>query len=119
MSNGRFIDDECGTKPINKELNISSVLDDFGIKDEQQLRDILKAFMTVTEELSHGMLSKLYTDANFLIDYFREAEQIHAHWTHDLEGYVRCSHCNEHETNEYAIFFNHCPACGATMDEEV
>jgi hypothetical protein len=98
---------------------LTSILDDFGIKDEQQLRDILKTFMTVTEELSHGMLSKLYTDADFLINYFRDREKVHAHWTPDLEGYVRCSHCNEHETNEYAIFFNYCPTCDAIMDEEV
>lgn len=40
----------------------------------------------------------------------------HGRWFHDSEGYARCSVCNEHEINGFAIFCTYCPNCGAIMD---
>lgn len=49
-----------------------------------------------------------------------DAEPVkHGKWFHDMEGYARCSCCNEHEQNEVAFFFTYCPNCGARMDGDV
>lgn len=56
-------------------------------------------------------------EKRYLEGLVEQAEPVpHGRWSHDCEGYVRCSVCNEHEPNGFAIFYAYCPSCGAKMD---
>ena len=121
----------AAVQPVKQDTELSTILQDYGIKDADTLRYIIDQYQKVLVEITGGMLSKLVYPAKTVMEYaddryrkYHEESIEHGRWENeyldDDVWWADCTNCiNEtHSRFGRVSSYAFCPNCGARMGEE-
>ena len=123
----QIIDDAptANVQPVKQDTELSSILQDYGIKDTDTLRYILDQYQKIIVDITGGQMSYLTYPAETVIacaddNYYKcyEESMNHGRWTwasnapHREYGAYKCSNCGCYSDFEE----NYCPNCGCKQD---
>lgn len=121
--------DDAPTLSVKQDTELSSILQDYGIKDTDTLRYILDQYQKIIVDITGGQMSYLTYPAETVIacadDNYRkchEESMNHGRWIYDGDCMIT-SCCNtaydigKFQSNDNLILVPKiCPNCGAKMD---